>query len=231
MPNWNYDSITIYSPTNDLDMIKKLRDDIKDALSDNPTKFERHENSWGKNWLGNIILENVPYDEDKKDSKFALYYPRGSIIWWDDENNNESKIIHFDCEHAWDSWMPYLQVYLDNYYPGLKVVGLAEECDVGVYVNTDIEHRFYPEKYQVYLLSDYYYPTSDQDLIKLFNRCFPKQQFKDLDNIHKFVNDYNNKREENKLWDDIIYINEYKLVSTETLISEMKLVDKLRKRI
>lgn len=231
MPNWNYDNITIYSPTNDLDMIKKLRNDIKDALSDNPTKFNRPKNSWGKCWLGNIILENVPYNEDNKNNEFNFYYPRGSIIWWEDENNNESEIIHFDCEHAWDSWMPYLQLYLDNYYPGLKVVGLAEECGEQVYINTDIEHKFYMEKYQVEMLDDYYYLTSDQDLIKLFTKCFPEYQFKDLNSIYKFVEDYNKKKEEDELWDAIIRINEYELVSTETLISEMNLINKYKSTI
>lgn len=81
------------------------------------------------------------------------------------------------------------------------------------------------------MLDDYYYLTSDQDLINLFTKCFPKYQFKDLNSIYKFVEDYNKKKEEDELWDAIIRINEYELVSTETLISEMNLINKYKSTI
>lgn len=95
------------------------------------------------------LLKNIGYDEvaDRE-----TYSQRHYLLSYDEKIKERDNCYYFELctESAWSPCMGGIK-YLVNYYYNAEVnmVYQSEEPGCEVYVNTDVEGIFYPEKYRV----------------------------------------------------------------------------------
>ena len=64
---------------------------------------------------------------------------------------------------------------LKRHYKTLKQVTLAEECGMGIYINTDKDHEFFSERYVLDIVDyDYLYFDTEEEALKSINEIVPK---------------------------------------------------------
>lgn len=161
MPNWCQNSMVVYgSPTEIKDFYNRL---IKAKES------ARKENEWDLY----AIYKSFGYA-----SKFVLEsdscgYIRGNIEEIQEIENNNEEEAHFLVlyESAWSSMFEGFDWLLEKHYNTLKQVTLAEECGCDIYINTDLNGKFFSERYHLYVEdNDDYYFDNEKELCELFNK-------------------------------------------------------------
>ena len=135
MPNWCYCEMAIYGAKEN---VERLAVDLRTA------KEQAKE-------LGNWDLYQIfeVCGKYKKDEILSgdLDYIRGTIEQEDFvvEDNDEESYMYIYYESAWGPMIEGWNRILEKY--NLKQVTSAEECGNQVYINTDIECKFFSHKY------------------------------------------------------------------------------------
>ena len=120
MPNWCFSRVQITGPENE---IKVLNDEFEKAF-----KIDQVENSWGKTWLGNLVLHL------KKD--WQEIPCRGEICYYD---HSEPDKISLDVETAWAPLLRPIILMVDEYAPNADIIYTAEEPGCCLFVSNDPE--------------------------------------------------------------------------------------------
>lgn len=141
MPNWCSNSMYVWG---DRQQVYKFYMDVTTALSDHPN-FEPEENDWSRNWIANIFFQaGYTYDEIKSRN----FLVRGSIDYVALVTDNMDDLgVRFDEETAWGPNDDAIETLLDEKYPGLQFVFIAEEPGCEVYCNSDSEGRMFLERW------------------------------------------------------------------------------------
>lgn len=135
MPNWCYSQFAFTGKKESIfdlfDKIEKFTSQPRyDGSEPGPYQF-------GNKWLGNIV---GGFGGDPDVTKC-----RGEIVDFDLKDD----VLFVTTETA---WVPMLDMWEDiilDKYPDVSFVFTAEESGMGIYVNTDTEHRFFKEKYLI----------------------------------------------------------------------------------
>ncbi len=138
MPNWCENEFVIYG---DKEQLLKFYKDMTIATSENPN-FEKVDNSWDEKWVGNLFL-GAGYTEEELQKRQYNY--RGGV---DDIVLKEDRVIIWDYT-AWTPNNEEMEDMLYEKYPGLEMVYKAEEGGCGIYINTDTEGKYIPERFLV----------------------------------------------------------------------------------
>lgn len=133
MPNW---ASTYYIVTGD----KGQRQELFCIMTglENMEAPGLHENGFGSSWLGNLVIK---LGEDWK-----KIYCRGD--WYDLWNDDEH--LTFVTETAWDE-MREVRHLLESKFPKLEFLYLCEEPGMGVFITNDKEHKYFPERYNLWV--------------------------------------------------------------------------------
>ncbi|MCL2698158.1 MAG: hypothetical protein FWE74_08770 [Oscillospiraceae bacterium] len=127
MPNWCNNSIAFYQEDGGNDLLEAFYTDIE--------RYQNFTNVNGSlsNWCGHYLISNK-IDTDE-------VYCRGFFT------NCElySDHVRIDMETAWGSLPEIYEKFAEKY--GLSFVYIAEESGCEIYVNTDIEGRFFTDRY------------------------------------------------------------------------------------
>ena len=119
-----------------------------------------------------------------------IFDERGAITHCDSSVTYSDSIAYFKIETI-SAWMPRVDEFyklVDEYYDReISIVFEAEEFGCGLYYNTDIEGRFFKDRYKV----DYHFK---EDIVKYFERfsdvisylkkIFPKAKVSQFDDIN-----------------------------------------------
>lgn len=129
MPNWCFNETVFYGDENET---KKIYEELqqKVELTKIPT-IDHIDNL--------LLLFGVTQEELDKE-----YWIRAHII---DFRLNDDNSLLVQYESAWNPIVEHLDSILANYKPNLKQVTLADECGMGIYVNTDTDGLYFTEKY------------------------------------------------------------------------------------
>lgn len=201
MPNWCYSKFRF---TGDKDQLKDFYNKVKYFISD---EFKGIENDFGTSWLGNV-LHGFEINDDK------LNY-RGDI--YDITDNGDNVEI---CNYsAWNDNADMWSAIIEKHYDNICFVFISEEEGMGLYINTDIEGKYYKEKYVCRINIDNHakidntncidlsvlnkpdetfyevYFNNDEELIDTFNKMLGKE-FDDVTKLLNFVDEnfkYKNK--------------------------------------
>lgn len=137
MPNWCYTQIAFFST--DEKGLLKFKKDILTALDSLPI-IEKE----AKNWQGRI--SRYFNSSACGERGFIIHTSEISTTYY---NGLEQYYFYLDQEDAWgphtDMWSELLYE-LDN---NIDFVFRAEECGNEVYINSDVEGAFFPERYCV----------------------------------------------------------------------------------
>lgn len=128
MPNWCYTDIDIYGEKEKVEFLHKKLEEwtSKNAL----------ENSFGTNWLGNILINSGVISADQLD-KVPHPSCRGSLIYLDLDTNIEPAALYVQTETAWG---PMLQMWIEvlqKYNLDLEIVYKAVETGCEIYFTND----------------------------------------------------------------------------------------------
>ena len=181
MTNWCYSSFSFYADTI---LGKQQLEDFCDKF-EKAIAFKRQTfvHSFSCSWLGNIIQyfcpqllkitrEGVFCDYDGRNIEF-----NGEIVtasqYMDSDGNFHFNIISLNSSlsEMWD------MILKTCGYSDIKYVYISEDHDRNIFINTDIDHRFYDDKYYlIYCLpfeSEEFadYCASDKELLKSLNYC------------------------------------------------------------
>lgn len=167
MPNWCSNSVVVYGPEKEvLKFYKNFVKAYEQALVN-------------KHWSTYELYVVHGYDDEfitsDKSSyiRGSLYDPEKTLIY---SEVKDSKLIYWCILYFETAWAPMydgLKLLIENNYEELKFVLLAEECGSAIYVNTDVDHMFFNDKYCVYSDdggSEYF--ESDEELIKYMKEEF-----------------------------------------------------------
>ncbi|WP_455630543.1 hypothetical protein [Megamonas sp.] len=165
-------SIVFYSENKDV--IKALWQNITDFCNNN------HDCTIYKFMQKMGYSKNDLYRSDK----------RGVITYCDSSVSYKDNITYFKIETV-SAWMPQVDEFYklidEKYDRNISIVFEAEEMGCGIYYNTDIEGRFFKDRYKI----DYYLK---QDIVRYFERfddaidyikeIFPKAKVSIFDEIN-----------------------------------------------
>ena len=152
MPNWCINNILFFG---DRQNIEKLYEDWDAALK---TVAEGDDG-----WIGRLLVY--------KGIDPAKIYCRGFADCL--ELRDDGLFVT-----TWDAWLPMLAFY--DYVAGLyslEYVLMAEEPGNGIYINTDAEGRFFPERYIIELLSDDASLYKEDSLINILRELSDSRYF------------------------------------------------------
>lgn len=169
MPNWCTTSYVFRGNENE---IKDLCNKIKSFVSK-----ERVPNDFGDSWLGNIV-DGFGFDYNEIPCRgFIDYFPEI------DEDTDPGR-LELSTETAWGPMTEMWDKIIEKYYPSITYVLIAEECGMGIYINTDIEGEDFSTKFSVdfklspkynSLYEDGFYADCEEDLVETFNSIFHRK--------------------------------------------------------
>lgn len=171
MPNWCCFSAAIYGDKNELAEFHKR------VLA--AQELAKKEKLWFT-WC--LCKEHGMSDDEIHDRNFN--YIGGSL-----DNFSEPE-YHGDKGHMFlymtTRWSPMIDGFnklLARGFINLKGVYIAEEPGCGIYVNTDLEHKYFVDKYLIYddLVGSEYY-SDDKSLLDALRNDYGKD-FKSVDDI------------------------------------------------
>lgn len=117
-------------------------------------------------WLGNIFLE-AGFTPEELDG----IYCRGDIDYA--ERDDADGTIKIDYETAWSPIYEEFDRLLSRFFPDVREVTIAEECGCEIFVNTDVEGRFFTDRYQIEREdSDTEYFPDLESFLRRFNEIF-----------------------------------------------------------
>lgn len=127
-------------------------------------------------WLGTVaesfglkVCDSFPYGL------------RGWITYVEDNNDH----LTVDVQDAWSYHNGVFNLILENSFDGVNYEMVAEEPGCEIYVNTDTEHKFFNDKYVMYIEDyDTLYFENDEQLNESILWC--KENGYKYD-IHKYV--------------------------------------------
>jgi hypothetical protein len=140
MPNWCFSSCAFY--TNDENKGELLRlyknlEKIMEQPSEVPNGFE-------PGWLGKVaIAHNLDWE------KISC---RGEISELEEYSPND-KFFTLRTETAWAPTEELWEAVIAQ-YEGVSYVFIAEESGMGIYVNTDTEGTYFPDRYMMDIWGD-----------------------------------------------------------------------------
>ena len=168
MPNW---CTTSYVFRGDENEIKDLYDKLKSF-----TSKERISNSFGDSWLGNIV-NGFGFDYNEIPC-------RGRIDYFPELEETDPDRLEFS---TWTVWEPMTEMWdkiIEKYYSSITYVLIAEECGMGIYINTDVEGENFSTRFSVdfklspkynSLYEDGFYADCEEDLVETFNSIFHRK--------------------------------------------------------
>lgn len=165
-------SIVFYSEHKE--MIKNLWRNIMDFCKDN------HDCTIYK------FMREIGYSKDD----LHKFDERGAITDCDSSVTYEDNVAYFKIETV-SAWMPQVDEFYklidEKYDREISLVFEAEEMGCGIYYNTDIEGRFFKDRYKI----DYYlkqntvkYFERFDEAIKYIKEIFPKAKVSIFDDIN-----------------------------------------------
>lgn len=118
-----------------------------------------------------------------------IFDERGAITYCDSSVTYKDSIAYFKIETV-SAWMPRVDEFyklIDEHYDReISIVFEAEEFGCGLYYNTDIEGRFFKNRYKV----DYHFKEDTvkyferfSDVIGYLKKIFPKAKVSQFDDI------------------------------------------------
>jgi hypothetical protein len=158
MPNWCINNILFFG---DRQNVAKLYEDWDTALK---TVSEGDDG-----WIGRLLIY--------KGIDPGKVYCRGSADCLEMQNNGLFVITA-------DAWLPMFAFYdyvADLY--GLQYVLMAEEPGNGIYINTDAEGRFFPERYIVQIVLDDASLYKEDSLINILRELSDSRYFASFEPI------------------------------------------------
>ena len=155
-------------------MIKDLWRNITDFCSDN------HDCTIYK------FMRKMGYSKND----LHIFDERGAITYCDSSVTHKDSIAYFKIETV-SAWMPRVDEFyklVDEHYDReISIVFEAEEFGCGLYYNTDIEGRFFKDRYKV----DYHFKVDTvkyferfSDVIGYLKKIFPKAKVSQFDDIN-----------------------------------------------
>ena len=166
MPNWCTTSYVFRGNENE---IKDFYDKIKSF-----TSKERIPNGFGNAWLGNIV------------DGFGFNYNeipcRGSITYLNIEDALDR--LGISTETAWEPMTEMWDKIIEKHYPSITYVLIAEECGMGIYINTDLTGDDFPTRFSVdFKLPPKYaplcecgfYADCEEELVEMLNNIFHRK--------------------------------------------------------
>ena len=138
------------------------------------------------------FMQKMGYSKDE----LYRFNERGAITYCDSSVTYKDNIAYFKIETV-SAWMPQVDEFYklidEKYDRNIFIVFEAEEFGCGLYYNTDIEGRFFKDRYKV----DYHlnkdtikYFERFSDVIGYLKKIFPKAEvsiFDDIDIIEEKV--------------------------------------------
>lgn len=166
MPNWCTTSYVFRGNENEL---KDFSNKIKSF-----TSKERVPNDFGDNWLGNIV-DGFGFNWEELPCK-------GSITYFNPDDVPER--LELSTETAWYPMYEMWDKIIEKYYPSITYVLIAEECGMGLYINTDLTGDDFPTRFSVdFKLPSKYTPLSEngfyadceEELVEMLNNIFHRK--------------------------------------------------------
>ena len=142
------------------------------------------------NWYGLLLVAHGVKIADINDCRGFI---EDEIEWCDSPEPH----IYLRTETAWDPKEHILDTLVSDFYKNLDYVMTAEECGMGIYINTDVDAIFFPERYYLewdmcgwggdsdYLESDEELSRTMRRIIKEVQEKFPEYKSKFMDKIEK----------------------------------------------
>ena len=174
MPNWCYNQTIFYG---DKEKLKNIYNNIHNQIEEKP-------------WVHiDLFLKELGCSEEDLTKK----YPARAFI--DGIKLLGGGELELQYESAWNPINEVLDEILEEYQPQIKEVTLAEECGNGVFINTDFDGKYYPEKYYLDLSITGENPKRKEDYndIKYHNDL--ESVANELKTFFKFYNFKNEKME------------------------------------
>ena len=180
MPNWCSTTYAFYNASrSDDEDFTRFKDEMKKFLDKNlNTKSDTDR------WLG-TLAKHFGFDTDN-----FPYGLRGWIVDYED-NGDHFKIW---VEDAWCYHNGVFEMILENNFPEVAYVLIAEEPGCEVYVNTDADHKYLIDKYYVIIVDengDWWetdYCATDEQLERLQNE-WKKEMLNCTFTVYEFEND------------------------------------------
>lgn len=187
MANYAYNSITFVVPAEEKDII-----DLEFLATNINYLFN-------KDTQVNEITQAISEAYEKPIYNFDR---RDNFCWIDDDGisyNEDYNEYTFDIsiESAWSPVISRITEWVQSIYPGVSVLGMCEEPGFEIYINTDLEGKYYQTRYRLWLntedgdIKDYYCDSIPElvDYLSLFIDF--DEEPKDLSEIQDKVNEYN----------------------------------------
>ena len=163
MPNWTYDQwrftgepveltklyINLVRATGGFGGLTEKEREYETTVKDADGKEHVVKRSVRDDWFGNMLLASG-YSMKDIDSRGLSC--RGSIISVSQDDNG----VSMSTECAWNPFYETVSTMIEECYPNINMVMLSEEPGMGIFINTDIEHTYFAEKY-------YFYYSDDKD--------------------------------------------------------------------
>ena len=169
MPNWCFSKYAFFTTNENKDELLRLHTNLS-AIMETPSEIE---NGSEPGWLGKVAIKHG-LDWEKISC-------RGSIEHLEDYEPGSS-FFTLDCDTAWTP-MDELWEAVIAQYEGLSYVYIAEEPGMGIFVNTDTEGIYFPEKYLMEIYGDAPIPDgwyANQDKPGCFDI---REYFKDFEEL------------------------------------------------
>ena len=195
MPNWCSNSMVVYgSPT-----------EIKDFYNKIQNAWKKGDKS--KQWHLYQIYEEFGYEKEEILKSDRLGYIRGYFIDITEIEKPNDKEWYFSLyyDSAWGSMYEGFDLILKENYKTLKEETLAEETGCEVFINTDIHHKFFPEKYYLYVEDeDTYYCESDKEVVNIVNELLGSKAMRNINQCFNLL-----KKTKNMIKDKYVCLYEY----------------------
>lgn len=172
MPNW---CLSRFAFKGDKEELKNFNDKIRYfTSSENKNQIE---NGFGPNWLGNVV-HGFGFNWERISCRGALNMPEKEF------DPEKDKYLMVETDTAWAPMPEMWDIILSRFYPSLSYVFTAFEEGCGLYINTDIEHTIFPERYYVSV-----YDPINNEFDSEF--CESKEELKEYLKSLKKTDEYN----------------------------------------
>lgn len=150
MPNWCSTALAFYVRTEDkegLEQLKTLQNALKTRLNaPDPEPLE------SGNWIGRLLMEHGGVKQEELPSSRGFL----SFVAETLEANGDLTFLRADSEDAWSPKIKLWEALLKlDQFNRIGLMIIAEESGMCLYVTTDADGRFFPEKFKLdYWLKD-----------------------------------------------------------------------------
>ena len=216
MSNW---CITDYSFNGQKEEVESFHARLEEILTKSPVM----ENDFGSSWLGNIVAD-YGFDWSAGNCRGSVEYI-GPI-----EDNDDIYSFILTTETAWEPMPKMWDEILKKEYPSITYVLFAIEEGTDLYVNTDIQGKYFPNRYLLNILLpekvlgkkfDEYdqYPHKETLLLDLFR--ITGKRFNDTDEAEDYLRNLAKERCPNDEYRIVIREFQSKLKCSPTLIEQL----------